>query len=72
MLKIPVRTNYARKYKKRYKRTIKTRKYVVRRGDTLWEIARRFNVSVSALRRINRLGSNCLYIGQVLAIPSNG
>ncbi len=72
VLKIPVRTSYARKYKKRYKRTIKTRKYVVRRGDTLWEIARRFNVSVSALRRINRLGSNCLYIGQVLAIPSNG
>ncbi len=66
LLKIPVRSYYVKKSKK------KTRRYVVKRGDTLWEIAKRFNVSVSALRRINRLGSNCLYIGQVLRIPSSG
>ncbi len=47
-------------------------KYVVRSGDTLWKIARRYNVSVSKLRRVNKLSSNCLYIGQVLIIPRSG
>ncbi len=69
VLKIPVGRAYVRTHKKK---KVRTRRYVVKRGDTLWEIARKFNVSVSALRRINRLGSNCLYIGQVLAIPSSG
>ncbi len=69
VLKIPVRSYYA---KTRKKKKTRIKRYIVKRGDTLWEIARRFNVSVSALRRINRLGSNCLYIGQVLRIPSSG
>ena len=72
VLKIPVSSKYAKLQRKRHKKTVRTKKYVVRRGDTLWEIARKFKVSVSALRRINRLGSNCLYIGQVLTIPSSG
>ncbi len=63
ILKIPTK-RYAYKTK-RHKR------YVVKRGDTLWDIARRFKVSVTSLRRINRLSSNCLYIGQVLTIPSS-
>ncbi len=72
VLRIPLRPTFARLYRKRHKKARKSKKYVVQRGDTLWDIARRFNVSVSALRRINRLGSNCLYIGQVLSIPSSG
>ena len=40
--------------------------YIVQRGDTLYSISRRFNVSLEDLRRINNLQSDTLSIGQVL------
>ncbi len=43
--------------------------YTVARGDTLSSIARRFNVTVDALRRQNNLKSNNLRVGQTLRIP---
>lgn len=43
--------------------------YRVRRGDTLWGIARKFGVSVDRLRRLNRLRSNKLLVKQRLRIP---
>lgn len=46
--------------------------YVVRSGDTLWLIARRFDTTVDAIKRLNGLTSNILNIGQVLKIPSAG
>ena len=68
LLKIPTRsTRYASARKAK-----RTRTYVVKRGDTLWKIAKRYNVSVSKLRRINKLSSNCLFIGQRLSIPRSG
>ena len=45
------------------------RRHVVRRGETLWEIARRYRVSVRRLKRANGLRSSRLRIGQVLRIP---
>ena len=45
--------------------------YTVRRGDTLYDIARRFGVSVSALRRANGLTSSRIYPGDVLQIPGS-
>jgi lysozyme len=46
--------------------------YKVRRGDTLWDIARAFRTSTSELRHINYLGnSSRIYVGQVLKIPGN-
>ncbi len=46
--------------------------YSVRSGDTMWDIARAFGTSVSALRRINYIerGSR-IYVGQTLKIPSS-
>ena len=44
--------------------------YVVKRGDTLYSIARLFNVSVDELRRLNNIVGNNLSIGQVLLIPN--
>ncbi len=38
----------------------------VRRGDTLWEIARRLGVTVSDLKKWNRLKTNTLHPGQRL------
>ena len=43
--------------------------YTVRRGDTLYDIARRFGVSVSELRRINRISGSRIHPGDVLQIP---
>jgi LysM repeat protein len=45
--------------------------YVVRKGDTLYSIARMFNVSVNELKELNNLTTNNIFIGQVLRIPSN-
>jgi len=45
--------------------------YRVRKGDTLYDIARRFGTSISALRRANGLRSSRIYPGDVLQIPSS-
>ena len=44
--------------------------YTVRRGDTLYDIARRFGVSVAAIRRANGLTGSRIYPGNVLRIPA--
>jgi LysM repeat protein len=46
------------------------RKVRVGRGDTLWSIAQRHRVSVAAVKRANRIRSNHLTLGQMLAIPA--
>jgi membrane-bound lytic murein transglycosylase D len=43
-------------------------RYRVRRGDSLWKIARRFQVGVDQLKELNRIG-NRIYLGQLLLIP---
>ncbi len=42
--------------------------YVVRRGDSLWKISRRFKVSPAAIRRWNSLRGNRITPGDVLTI----
>lgn len=44
-------------------------RYVVRSGDTLYDIARRHGVTVAALKRHNRLASNRIHPGDVLLMP---
>lgn len=43
--------------------------YVVQKGDTLWSIAKKFNVGVEELKTLNNLTSNTVSIGQILQIP---
>jgi N-acetylmuramoyl-L-alanine amidase len=43
--------------------------HVIRYGDTLSEIAERYNVSMSAIRAANKLGSDSIRVGQTLRIP---
>ena len=43
--------------------------YTVKKGDSLWSIAKKNNVSVSKLKEQNNLTNNLLNIGQVLKIP---
>ena len=45
------------------------RSYKVRRGDTLWDIARRVGTSVAVLKRVNALSGSQLRPGQVLRLP---
>ena len=42
--------------------------YVVQRGDSLYSIARKFNVSVDSIKSKNNLKSNLLSVGQTLII----
>lgn len=43
--------------------------HVIARGDTLSEIAERYNVSMSAIKSVNRLKSDKVRVGQRLTIP---
>jgi membrane-bound lytic murein transglycosylase D len=45
--------------------------YKVQKGDTLYDIALRFGVSISELRRANGLRTSRIYPGDVLRIPSS-
>ncbi len=46
--------------------------YVVKRGDTLYAIARRFGTTVTAIARVNGLvNPNHIYVGQRLRIPGS-
>lgn len=46
--------------------------YQVRRGDSLWSIARRHGLDVDTLKEANRLATTRIYAGQTLQIPSAG
>lgn len=46
-----------------------TIKYIVRPGDSLYLIARQFNVDMSEINRINNLTNSNIYAGQILEIP---
>ncbi|MFW5947439.1 MAG: DUF5715 family protein [Gemmatimonadota bacterium] len=46
--------------------------YTVRRGDSLWNIARDYGVDVEALKAVNNLNGNSIYAGQTLRIPPAG
>lgn len=48
-----------------------TNTYIVQRGDSLWLIANKNNVTVDELKKANNLTGNTLTIGQVLVIPSS-
>ncbi len=44
-------------------------RHVISRGDTISEIAERYNVSPAAIRRANKLSTDNIRIGQTLNIP---
>ena len=49
---------------------VSTNTYIVKSGDSLYSIARKFNTTVDELKRLNNLSSNLLNIGQVLRLPT--
>lgn len=44
--------------------------YTIKKGDTLYSIARNYNVSVSELMKLNNLSTSVLSVGQTLVIPT--
>lgn len=44
-------------------------RHVITHGDTLSQIAERYNVSTTAIRRANKLSSDNIRVGQTLSIP---
>jgi len=45
--------------------------YLVKKGDTLYSIAKRYEVSIEELKKINNLQDESISIGQILKIPTN-
>jgi len=64
-LKIPITP----KRKARLAEASKPRAYMVRKGDSLWRVAYRYNVSTKELMRINNLQSSTIRVGQKLLVP---
>lgn len=50
------------------KENLKGNIYKVKKGDTLYSISRKFGVSVATLKKLNKLNSNTISIGQQLII----
>ena len=43
--------------------------YVVKKGDTLYTIAKKYDTTVASLTDINMLTSNAIFPGQILLVP---
>lgn len=73
ILKIPTRYAPATRSAKSapaktYHRGIST--HVVKKGDSLWNIAKKYGTTTKDISRINRLRDNRLSIGQILKVPT--
>ena len=53
-----------------YKASVQLDSHVVKSGETLWSIAKKYNTTVDKLKEINNLSSNILSINQVLQLPT--
>ena len=69
-LKIPQKGTIVYKTQKYKKPTVAfAATHVVRSGDSLWNIAKKYGATVKQIQKKNRLRNNRLQIGQVLKIP---
>ena len=69
ILKIPQRRIITRNNKNFSKKYYKSKiKYVVKRGDSLWNIANRYGTNTKRIQELNNLKNTNLYVGQKLKI----
>ena len=68
-LKIPLAgRRFSRRRIARHLKGLHNGKYLVREGDSLWFIARKFNTTTREICRLNSLSSTYLHVGQLLKI----
>ncbi|RKX57146.1 MAG: lytic transglycosylase [Thermodesulfobacteriota bacterium] len=70
ILKIPVVSRRTQKVPAKHAASLHDGKYIVRKGDSLWLIARNFNTTTKELCRLNNLSSTRLHVGQQLKITN--
>ena len=64
--------DYVRRLKARQSAaTVARMAYTVRRGDSLWTIARRHGTTVESIKQVNELDGSRIYAGQVLEVPGS-
>ena len=51
-----------------YDKSSQSDTYTVQRGDTLWNISKKFNTSVNSIKSKNNIKNNSISVGQVLNI----
>lgn len=51
---------------------VATETYTVQKGDTLYQIALRYKLTVAQLKLLNNLTIDSIYVGQVLKVPAGG
>ncbi|MFL5579923.1 MAG: LysM peptidoglycan-binding domain-containing protein, partial [Gemmatimonadaceae bacterium] len=69
----PVATSVAARAATKAKASAKpaaARRYTVRRGDSLWSIARRHGTTVARLKAVNGLRSSTVRPGRRLVVPA--
>lgn len=69
-LKIPLRGQVIMASRNPPRGTGSTVHYQVRRGDSLWLIAQRFNTTVTKIKALNDIHSNLLHTGQVILVQA--
>ncbi|TNF55659.1 LysM peptidoglycan-binding domain-containing protein [bacterium] len=68
-LKVPLRSSRSRSYASKPK-LLPGGKYQIKKGDSLWRIAKKFNTDTKTLMRINKLRTSRLYVGQTIRITN--
>jgi LysM repeat protein len=66
-LKIPLRGRGTRAYALSSE-LLPGGKYKIKKGDSLWLIAKKFNTDTRKLQKLNGLKSTRLYVGQILKV----
>lgn len=54
-----------------YETSLDNSVYIVKKGDSLWSIAKKYGLSVDELKSINNLNDNLLNIGQILKVTDD-